>query len=655
MPFEANVIRLNVEPPEQRTASARLPIALASVRNEIAGHLRQVLQPLFERADDWLFEIADHTADPGEQHALFEAMRDLRINRPMIERSFQQRVFAAFASIEPDDPQAAGLRRLAATQPLRASQPRDARETAALDAMAARLAHLAAATLSQLTLRIGALTGRKLIEGRNPFGADALCGYFLDACQCLGVEIRVRLLLLKLFERYVIADLDRLYRQSNRTLAAAGVLPGLQVTGEHEVDISQPLLAVSSAPGATHSTSDPCHAEAWPKRLSATDAVIQVTTLFDYLDSDRNLPPSLRTLLHRLLPAFTQLARLDPSLFDLHSHPARQLLDEIAVAAIGWNEHEDLQADPGYRVIEQITRRLATNPIEDSTLFCESLACLRVVCTEERRRSELLTHRTLAAEAEQHRAAQACQRVEAALNARLLGRLLPETVISLLREGWSQVLLHACLQHGARSPNWRAALQTMDQLLWSVTLEHSPQTQRQLLDALPDLLDQLRQGLASVAFDPFATAAFFAGLEAIHLQAAGPATLARAPSVTRRLVVGRFRMGLPVEPEPANAFRDEAPEPVPALMNRLRRGCWMEFNEGETHRLRCKLAALNEPDGVYLFVNRNGLKVLEKTRKGLAADFVRGAVRLLDDSPLFERASVSNADGRADSCPGTPT
>jgi len=42
-----------------------------------------------------------------------------------------------------------------------------------------------------------------------------------------------------------------------------------------------------------------------------------------------------------------------------------------------------------------------------------------------------------------------------------------------------------------------------------------------------------------------------------------------------------------------------------------------------------------------VFVNRTGMKVLEKTRMGLAVEFRRGAIRLLDDSLLFDRALES--------------
>ena len=53
------------------------------------------------------------------------------------------------------------------------------------------------------------------------------------------------------------------------------------------------------------------------------------------------------------------------------------------------------------------------------------------------------------------------------------------------------------------------------------------------------------------------------------------------------------------------------------------------------------LAAIIKPTGKYIFVNRTGMKVMEKTRMGLAVEFRRGAIRLLDDALLFDRALES--------------
>jgi hypothetical protein len=91
------------------------------------------------------------------------------------------------------------------------------------------------------------------------------------------------------------------------------------------------------------------------------------------------------------------------------------------------------------------------------------------------------------------------------------------------------------------------------------------------------------------------------------------------------------------EPEVSLDEDDEMVKQVDSL----RVGSWVEFQEDEEHRLRCKLAAVIKPTGKYIFVNRTGMKVMEKTRMGLAVEFRRGTVRLLDDALLFDRALES--------------
>ena len=87
----------------------------------------------------------------------------------------------------------------------------------------------------------------------------------------------------------------------------------------------------------------------------------------------------------------------------------------------------------------------------------------------------------------------------------------------------------------------------------------------------------------------------------------------------------------------------QLPEDDEALqqVDQLRVGSWVEIHEDEEHKLRCKLAAVIKPTGKYIFVNRTGMKVMEKTRMGLAVEFRRGAIRLLDDALLFDRALES--------------
>lgn len=108
--------------------------------------------------------------------------------------------------------------------------------------------------------------------------------------------------------------------------------------------------------------------------------------------------------------------------------------------------------------------------------------------------------------------------VEHVLSQRLQEHQLPAAVQRVLREAWSQVLLLTCLKQGYDSSEWRAALKTMDDLIWSIQPHHDVASRQRLLEMVPGLLKALREGLASAAFDPFSTSEFFTELESLHVQ-----------------------------------------------------------------------------------------------------------------------------------------
>ena len=206
-----------------QTPLARLPVALLHVRDKAALQLRHALQALFDNADDTLFEMADKAASSKEQNLLFEAMRDLRHKRKSIERGFLDSFYAAFIDMgsEPLAPvPAQGRRGLMAGDELE--------RTVALDAMVARVLARDGVALGQLTLRFNSLLEQPLDDRSNPLGPTLLCEYFLSAGRSLGVGIKVKLILLKLFECYVLREADHLYAEANQLLIATGVLPELK-------------------------------------------------------------------------------------------------------------------------------------------------------------------------------------------------------------------------------------------------------------------------------------------------------------------------------------------------------------------------------------------------------------------------------------------
>ena len=754
MRTDGKVVHLKAAPEQKPTSTAgRLPVALISVRDKAAQQLRLALQTLFDNADDSLFEIADRATSNAEQNAFFEAMRDLRMKRRGIERSFLQQVFESFAKLnqyEIGKP----AQQEASFDSLALVQNDELEESVAIDTMVAKVMSRASQPLSHLTTRMNVLVSRKLDDKNNPLGPQQLCEYFLDACHSLGVEIKVKLIILKLFERYVLADLEQLYAESNQILVAAGILPELQsmpprrstsrsgapgraaprsAAGAGEASPTYANDDVQEAFGSLQALLSELRGSALPARNLPSDAVpissndlmrllshlqsrapqqideydLQaqleqllhrvsaksgksrvvgevdedvinlVSMLFEFILDDRTLPDSLKALIGRLQIPVLKVAVLDKTFFSRGSHPARRLLNEIASAAMGWVDQDETQRDSLYQKIEQVVSRLLNDFVDDPTIFSELLADFLAFTGDERRRSELLEQRTRDAEEGRAKAEMARKEVEHALNQRLLGKTLPEVVVRLLQEAWSKVLLLTCLKHGTQSEQWQAALTTMDDLIWSVTPHEAPEARARLLELVPSLLKNLREGLASAAFDPFSTSDFFTRLEALHVQTLqqlnptiepAPAAPARDTGSHDRLFTEQ-KLELPPREEPAEEAATlapmvevneeiillapgESPEQEPEInladndealtqVDNLRVGSWVEFQEDEDHKLRCKLAAIIKPTGKYIFVNRTGMKVLEKTRTGLAIEFRRGAIRLLNDALLFDRALES--------------
>lgn len=192
---------------------------------------------------------------------------------------------------------------------------------------------------------------------------------------------------------------------------------------------------------------------------------------------------------------------------------------------------------------------------------------------------------------------------------------------------------------------------------------------------MPKLLQQLHEGFSNAALDPFVTSEFFNRLKVLHTeislqyeqQASATAPLSEAaPTAQTEQYAASENAALTTEQQDTrinmlqvsqevrlpqadtehpeeSAHELELTDDDPALVtvDSLHTGHWIEFIQDDEHKLRCKLAAISKTTGRYIFVNRSGMKVLEKTRLELAARFKNKTAILLDDALLFDRALES--------------
>ena len=94
-----------------------------------------------------------------------------------------------------------------------------------------------------------------------------------------------------------------------------------------------------------------------------------VGMLFEFILQDRNLPPQMQALLGRLQIPFLKVAILDKHMFAQKAHPARQLLDSMAQASMGWSE----ESDRDHRLYDKVksTVEALLKDFDDDLSVCE--------------------------------------------------------------------------------------------------------------------------------------------------------------------------------------------------------------------------------------------------------------------------------------------
>src|SRR5690625_7410785 len=96
-----------------------------------------------------------------------------------------------------------------------------------------------------------------------------------------------------------------------------------------------------------------------------------------------------------------KVAIADKSFFSKGGHPARLLLNEIANAALGWQERPEndrQKADQLYTKIESIVQTILSDFEADLGIFDQLLVDFRAFLEEGKRRAQLSEQRTLGAE-----------------------------------------------------------------------------------------------------------------------------------------------------------------------------------------------------------------------------------------------------------------
>lgn len=766
---------------------ARLPAPVHAVHEKGKFLLAELLKQFFDRVDDSLFELADKASSNSEQNIYFDSMREVRVQRRGLERRFGIEIDAAFANLATGaQPEPMAVDEVFSADALSLVQNDDLEQMVAIESSVNRANAEYSELVQQLSLRLDTLVPVKVFEKNNPIGPSVVATAFMTQAKRLDIDIKAKLVLFKLFDRSVMHNLGSVYQTANQILIDHHILPSLsnasaarrQTASEtrpeapavHEsapvvdnemAQTLQNLLGASAGGGSSQPqlnelvrllslaqrspASAPAAGDASAAGVSSLNLIEDlyrqkgsaaqissgerevinlVDMLFNFILADRNLSQPMKELLALMQIPVVKVSLLDKSFFAKGGHSARKLLNDMATAALGWQDSGDNSRDALYVKMQSIVNKLLTSFGTDVSIFNDLHADFSSFVDKERRRAEVIEKRTLDAEDGKARAEVARTVVSLEIELRTIDQKLPEVVTALVNGPWNNVMFVTYLKYGAKAAEWHSVLSTLDDLVWSVKPPRDNEDRKKLIRMVPELLKRLRAGLDSISFNPFQMAEVFKQLEDIHLSAirgrsAPETTVKRQPAPNNKAIPGTIpkakspeakipaspapaaqvaapiptqtnvdeRKGntpaartpaagagkppvasrAPVKPSPPPAAAApkaaaKSPDPVsgnvppvapktlePAVAEAIddpfvkqadtfSQGGWFELIGEEGEMIRCRLAAIIRPTGKYIFVNRNGMKVAEKSKAELV-ELLRGdRLRALDNTMLFDRA-----------------
>ena len=215
-------------------ASERVGELLSAVRSIAGKRLQQWIGSAFEHVDDALFDLAEKADNNAAQMHYFDGMREVRKRRPAVERSFLGTISRNLGELTHPARQAQTTTTSMSpgTVELSLVADNELEESLAITSMIGKNESRLSRDLFAVNQRLSVICGgHKIDDASNPVAPAILAQAFRQALHELSADMRVKLIIYKLFDRYVLSSLEELYQEINAELVRAGVLPQMR----HEV------------------------------------------------------------------------------------------------------------------------------------------------------------------------------------------------------------------------------------------------------------------------------------------------------------------------------------------------------------------------------------------------------------------------------------
>lgn len=191
-------------------------------------HLANITQEMFDNADDTLFALAEKAENSKDQTLYFDSMRIVRLKRAEIAKQFATNVQQGFQNLQQTDISSEPTDSLDdySLDELTLVDDADLEETIAIRNITNRIQHNYIQDLGAIERRMThIMNGLPVTMDNNPVGAKNICQSFMNATTTLDIELKISLIILKMFDQQIVSGMGKLLNDINTMFIAAHILP----------------------------------------------------------------------------------------------------------------------------------------------------------------------------------------------------------------------------------------------------------------------------------------------------------------------------------------------------------------------------------------------------------------------------------------------
>ncbi len=360
-----------------------------------------------------------------------------------------------------------------------------------------------------------------------------------------------------------------------------------------------------------------------------------VGMMFGAISDDDTVSEIMTNLIYQLQIPVMKVAMLDRSLFEEETHPARSTVDLLSVAGKGINVKQDHLYDELEDIVDSILDKFDI----DIVSFEKAADDLRNIISKEEK---------LTTEIEQQQQKEIFQEharniVITQIKMVSCEKTIPNNVRPLVLKHWSTLMLNRYIRHGRDSSQWiqsvlllKLLLKCLQPIRYQSQLNMVKSNHEALLEAVNDELYETHQDKSDITGQIEALRSQFLDIINSHNLKIVDAD---DNEISTAELIASSAEDTEEELNTIKEQTDIAKNKIAQLSSSTRPGVWYEIYNGEDKPVRrLKLSVILTDAAQLIFVNRKGLKIIEKDAEEFAHELDDKRSRLIADHSTFDQA-----------------